>query len=209
MGKQLIDYSAGVPRASAVKAAGFAGAVRYVSPARDAWMKGSSDLRVGIIEDMSVESWKPVLGWEGYYEVSDLGNVKTVARTAMRKNGSPIPVKERVLSQAADKQGRKIVCLKRGGSAKMRRVHTLVAEAFIEEVPEGKVVCHLDGNASNNKLSNLRVDTQSSNIYDSIEHGTHFNAGKTECPQGHEYTEENTTWYRNMRYCRACRRKAK
>ena len=40
MGKQLIDYSAGVPRASAVKAAGFAGAVRYVSPARDAWMKG-------------------------------------------------------------------------------------------------------------------------------------------------------------------------
>ena len=40
MGRQLIDYSAGIPRASEVKRAGFAGAVRYVSPARAAWMLG-------------------------------------------------------------------------------------------------------------------------------------------------------------------------
>ena len=52
--------------------------------------------------------------------------------------------------------------------------------------------CHNDGDFENNRLSNLRWGTKSENTLDSVKHGTHNNARKTRCPQGHEYTEENT-----------------
>ena len=68
---------------------------------------------------------------------------------------------------------------------------------------------HLDGIPANNRPENLRYGTGSENIYDAVEHGTHYQARKTHCPAGHEYTEENTYVFPNgARHCKTCRRES-
>ncbi|AEK09646.1 HNH endonuclease [Mycobacterium phage Mozy] len=87
-------------------------------------------------------------------------------------------------------------------------VHVLVLEAFVGPRPEGMNACHNNGIPNDNRVENLRWDTPSENNRDLIRHGTHVQARKTHCPQGHEYTPENTRLYLYeggwRRYCRAC-----
>lgn len=68
--------------------------------------------------------------------------------------------------------GYPFVWLTIGGVDKARRVHKLVALAFLGERPDGMVVCHNDGDRKNNAVSNLRYDTPSANTRDSMRHGT-------------------------------------
>lgn len=98
-----------------------------------------------------------------------------------------------------------------GTGVKMTMVHVLVAAAFLGPRPDGMQVRHADGDRFNNHLSNLCYGTSKDNTDDAIRHGTHtslINKQKTHCPQGHEYTPENTytppgTCYRGCRTCRA------
>lgn len=105
-----------------------------------------------------------------------------------------------------------MVGLKDGTTSRKALVHVLVLEAFVGPRPEGMACCHNDGDGQNNTLANLRWDTYSSNNHDLVRHGTHWNARKTHCPNGHEYTQENTRIYVhngwNLRYCRACEKQA-
>jgi hypothetical protein len=103
------------------------------------------------------------------------------------------------------------VSLRRGSKSVRRAVHTLVCEVFHGPRPTPKhEVRHLNGDPTDNRVENLRWGTKSENRWDSVRHGTHFNASKTECPQGHRYTPENT--YVNSvtghRHCATCRRDA-
>jgi hypothetical protein len=104
------------------------------------------------------ETWKSVVGFEGLYEVSDLGNIKSV-RTgkAMRPHALP----ERYPH----------VTLSRSGLEVSAYVHDLVTEAFIGPKPEGYEVNHINLNKRDNRLENLEYCTCQENIKHAIEHG--------------------------------------
>ena len=145
------------------------------------------------------ETWRPVVGWEAYYEVSDQGRIRRIF----------LPPFEgyRVLRPAFSRGGYPTVGLSCPGCVVRRAVHVLVAAAFIGPRPPGMEVCHNDGKSGNATLGNLRYDTPLANAQDQRRHGTHHNASKTHCSKGHEFTPENTRInVRGGRECRACRR---
>ena len=74
------------------------------------------------------EQWKPVVGYEGLYEVSNLGRVKSLSREVVGNGGSTYMTKERILKPASKKYPQ--VSLSKDGTQKSYRVHTLVVEAF-------------------------------------------------------------------------------
>lgn len=100
------------------------------------------------------EIWKDVVGYEGLYQVSNLGRVKSLPRRIMCGWADFIS-KEKIISQANHRQGYKIVCFHRNGKQKTYKVHRLVAEAFIPNHKKYKCINHKDENKSNNVVSNL------------------------------------------------------
>lgn len=129
------------------------------------------------------------------YEVSDQGRVRSLGT-----KGHP----GRILNGSVGKYGHIRVRLRTNGSTQRHFVHVLVMSAFAGPRPAGLQVRHLDGRAGNNSLSNLKYGTARENQLDSIEHGTHWQLLKNECPKGHEYDEDNTYTNGTKRYCRRC-----
>lgn len=107
-----------------------------------------------------MENWKPVFGFEGLYDVSDHGRVRTV-KTARIKKPTPNP-----------KDGRLNILLWNGNKCKMMKVHRLVLFAFVGPPPKKHECCHGDGNPQNNLMGNLRWDTTAANQADRVKHGT-------------------------------------
>lgn len=87
-----------------------------------------------------------------------------------------------------------------------RLLHNVILESFVGPRPPGMMGLHWDDDPTHNALSNLRWGTPTENNLDALRNGRNVNRNKVECPVGHEYTDENTWWYRGYRYCRACRR---
>jgi hypothetical protein len=113
------------------------------------------------------ETWLPVAGWEGLYEVSDLGRV----RSLKRKGGNNRWYGGKVLIPYPNK-GYPAVPLCRGGGRTMTQVHRLVLEAFRGPRPPGTMACHNNGDRGDPRLSNLRWDTCRANMADQYIHGT-------------------------------------
>ena len=149
------------------------------------------------------ETWLPIPGYEGRYDVSDQGRV----RSWLPCRGMAIP---RVLRPGINRGGYPLVVLYFNGKT-TREVHRLVSLAFIGPLPEGQHTRHLNGNPANNALSNLVYGTISENNLDCVRHGTHHQTAKTHCPQGHPYNDANTYRdpHRNNRLCRVCTRERK
>lgn len=118
-----------------------------------------------------VEEWRPVVGYEGIYEVSTLGRVRSLARFVRRSDGVLCPVKERIRKPVLHHRGYLIVLLRKEGSAATKQIHQLVLEAFVGP-SNGLQTRHLDGNRTNNKLENLCYGTSRENTDDRIRHGT-------------------------------------
>lgn len=152
------------------------------------------------------EEWRPVVGHSGY-EVSNLGNVRSVDRIVVRyQRGRRVeqPRRGQSITPVANvKSGHLFVRL---GRAAHCTVHALVLEAFVGPRPSGLEGCHNNGDPSDNNVSNLRWDSRSSNLRDAVRHGTHPMSSKTHCKNGHEFTPENTVTTARQRRCRACRR---
>ncbi|MFV2195998.1 NUMOD4 motif-containing HNH endonuclease [Nocardiopsis sp. LOL_012] len=143
---------------------------------------------------MSAEEWRAVVGYEGLYEVSSLGNVRS---WTPRKNGEP-------LTPWLNRNGYLRVALGRDGH---HYVHRLVAAAWLGPCPEGQQTRHLDGDKLNNRAPNLAYGSNSDNLLDSVRHGTHPWASRTHCPRGHEYAGSNLyVDPSGRRSCRTCRR---
>ena len=116
------------------------------------------------------ETWKDIKGYEGRYQVSNLGRVKSLKRTITRKNGKKYSVEERILKPQTDRYGYLRVNLyDSSGKIKRLRVHRLVCEAFHENPENKPCVNHIDENKANNVASNLEWCTYEENN----NHGTH------------------------------------
>lgn len=154
---------------------------------------------------MAVEEWRPVAGFEGVYEVSSTGRVRSLARRDSRGNRLP----EKILKPWVGSDPRLHVTLYNNGTAAKRKVHALVAEAFLGERPAGMEVCHWDDNPVNNNATNLRYGTRGDNMRDRVRNGGHHQARKTHCSRGHLLQAPNLrpdVAARGQRNCLACTR---
>ena len=110
------------------------------------------------------ELWKPVVGFEGLYEVSNLGNVKSIERNGTVKCG-------RHMSKILDNYGYYMCRLRNKNIVKLPKIHRLVAQAFIDNPENKPQVNHKDGNKLNNCVDNLEWVTSRENIIHAVENG--------------------------------------
>ena len=112
-----------------------------------------------------MEIWKDIPGYEGKYQASNLGQIRSLDREI----GTPgirghKTMKGRILRPGPVKSGHLYVVLGHGKAG--IPVHTLVALTFLGPRPSGADICHNDGDPTNNRLENLRYDTRTNNILD-------------------------------------------
>lgn len=156
------------------------------------------------------ETWKPIPEYEGLYEVSDQGRVKSIARL-VKQGGHDRRVHERIRKTYTRASGHLQTSLSKAGVIRSWEVHVLVMLAFVGPRPAGMEVRHLNGNPADNRLSNLRYGTRAENVQDAIAHGTAWEQSKSACPRGHRYDGANLVRRRGRngylyRLCRACER---
>lgn len=159
------------------------------------------------------ESWLPVAGYEGCYEVSNLGRVRSVARKLeYRGRGGPAfrSWPSCILRQVPLDSGHLRVTLASAEHVKRTvSVHTLVLTAFVGPRPDGMECCHGDDDPANNHVGNLRWDTKSANQLDCVRHGNHYEARKRRCPRDHSLAVPNlmpSQLKQGARSCLACAR---
>lgn len=149
---------------------------------------------------MSAEEWRPVPGFQGRYEVSDLGRIRSLLR-----GGDPRPI-----SQRPGWNGYPSARLSVGdGRERGLYVHTLVMLAFVGPRPAGMETRHLNGDRTDARLVNLAYGTHSENMQDRLAHGMNPSANKTHCPAGHPYEGANLQTVLSggkfrKRVCRTC-----
>ena len=148
----------------------------------------------------AVERWLPIAGYEGSYEVSDLGRVRSLDRI---DSGGHARI-GKVLSPCAERDQHLSVTLCTGGSRRNFQVHHLVLVTFVGPCPPGMEGCHWNDIPDDNRLANLRWDTRRANALDSIRNGNHAQGMKTHCPQGHPYSGSNLRVYKGTRHCIEC-----
>lgn len=150
------------------------------------------------------ERWLPIPGYEGTYEVSDHGRVRSLPRRVIRSDGRPRTIHGGILSPVSTDDGRVTVTLP-GTPRRKHKISRLVLTAFVRPPLPGEEACHHpDHDPTNNRLDNLRWDTSSENALDTVRQGRHHGVNKTHCPKGHEYTPDNIYWSGNRRTCKAC-----
>lgn len=117
-----------------------------------------------------MEEWRPVVGWEGAYEVSSDGRVRSVVRIVKMGNGagSMRTIGGDIMSSCIANNGYTKISLKFGSKSKTTSIHRLVAEAFIACEKTGMQVNHIDGNKLNNHVANLEWVTPGENTRHSI-----------------------------------------
>lgn len=109
-----------------------------------------------------IEEWRPIYGYEGLYEVSSYGRVRSLDRYEVNNLGYKRLLKGKILSPGIRKDGYFVVSLRN----KMFRVHRLVAQAFIPNPDELPQVNHKDEDKSNNNVDNLEwCDSKYNNNY--------------------------------------------
>jgi hypothetical protein len=110
-----------------------------------------------------MEIWHSIEGYEGVYQISSLGRVKRLISNRC--------LKERILKPNTVRDGYQAVKLCKDSLKKVFVIHRLVARAFIQNPQAKPFINHIDGNTSNNCISNLEWCTQSENIIHSYKRG--------------------------------------
>lgn len=167
------------------------------------------------VESLPGERWKPIPGYVDFYAASSCGRVRSLDRITTVQSPTrgewtafyPGRVLRTPLSN-----GYLRATLDLGRSKRKWSVHQLVCMAFHGEKPEwAHGVRHLNGDPLDNRPQNLAWGTSTENNRDTVRHGRNVNKQKTHCPQGHEFTPDNTYYVKtqgNSRYCRTCKNAA-
>lgn len=140
------------------------------------------------------EQWKDIQGYEGLYQVSNMGKIKALRRRVdtgkcHREWG------EHFLSYGVDDSGYFRTNLAKDGANKTVKVHRLVAEAFIPNPDNKPTVNHKDGNKQNNSVENLEWATMSEQLHHAHKVGLKSTAGEKN-PM-HKLSKEDVEWIRN------------
>jgi len=137
---------------------------------------------------LEIETWLPVVGYEGIYSVSNFGNVISHDRNVKHYRGGYKVVLGRELSKIEDNHGYLNVRLSKFGEAKNKRIHALVAEAFLNHSVNRKfVIDHINNDKKNNKLSNLQIIKQQINNTKDRKRKGRF-AGVSKCGENYRAT---------------------
>ena len=145
-----------------------------------------------------MEEWRPVVGYEGLYEVSSHGRVRSLDRVTTYMDGRRVAYQGRVLALSDNGYGYAVVTLSRGRrDKKVRLVHSLVMESFDGPRPTGFDICHRDNDKRNNRPENLRYDTREGNLADTPRLAVY-------CGRQHPIAGVNTR--DSQRRCLACSR---
>ena len=152
-----------------------------------------------------IEEWKPVPGHEGEYEVSNLGQVRSLTRVVRRSDGKPQTITGRILKQT--RSGPMAGTLNLRGDSKPTRIGRLVAEVFIRPPEEGEVILRHEDDKTNNRVDNVFWGTRT-DVAKALEDGAgHPNSRKTHCRRGHKLEAPNLArahLKRGQRACLAC-----
>ena len=110
-----------------------------------------------------MEEWKSIPGYEGLYEVSSYGRVKSLEKSYIRKNGVIDHKPEIILSPKNNGKGYFIVCLYKNKTHKYYLIHRLVAQAFLPNLDNLPCVNHKNEDKNNNRVDNLEWCTEKYN----------------------------------------------
>ena len=116
------------------------------------------------------EKWKDIIGYEGFYQVSNLGNVKSLFRIIQTGNNKR-SVKEKILKSNINRYGYVMVTISKFGKLYTHSVHRLVALAFISNPLNKPQINHINGIKTDNYLDNLEWNTVSENNQHSFDNG--------------------------------------
>ena len=151
---------------------------RFVMPEPHTWQNAlsrSGTPRRCVLADQQregafvMERWKPVPGYEGLYDVSDQGRVRS-----WHKGGSERDSLRKTSKILSDGRSRYVlVGLSKNGIKNTMLVHRLALEVFVGPCPPGMECCHNNGDKHDNRIENLRWDTRSANMLDAVEHDGH------------------------------------
>jgi hypothetical protein len=115
------------------------------------------------------EVWKPIEGYDGFYEVSNLGRVRSYmppANVKYARRDTPL-----IMTPQRNDHGYMVIALIKNRTRKVFRIHRLVASAFIEKVDGKYYVNHIDGDKTNNNVDNLEWCTRSENMVHAFKTG--------------------------------------
>ena len=118
------------------------------------------------------EIWKDIPGYEGYYQVSNIGNVRSMDRWIKRSGGvGDLHVKEKILANCTSRHGYVQLSLHKDKKSKKIFAHVLVMLAFVGEKTKGNDVNHINGIKNDNRLENLEYCTRSENMIHAFNNG--------------------------------------
>jgi len=121
------------------------------------------------------EIWKDIKGYEGYYQISNMGNVKSLEHTVTKSNGVVQIRKERIMNKRESTDGYYIAKLNMNNHSKSIAIHRLVAQHFIPNPDNLPEVNHIDTNRKNNRVDNLEWCTHKDNVRYSADKGHYRN----------------------------------
>lgn len=155
------------------------------------------------------EEWRPVVGYEGAYEVSNRGNVRSLDREIQKSDGKKYPKRGQPLKKKLTRTGYHIVTLWDTPQPHHFFVHRLVLEAFDRPRKSGELCRHLNDDPLDNRIENLCWGTPAENNYDAVRNHVHPMANKIVCPRGHALRGANLVpakLRQGKRECLACSR---
>jgi len=128
-----------------------------------------------MVNYQDTEIWRPIQGYEGRYDVSNHGRVKSLKRKCRSWHHGTEGIRKvpgKIILGGGKRY--RLVQLRDGKKGRYFKVHRLVLEAFVGPCPDGMEACHNDGNSFNNHVGNLRWDTPINNHADRKSHGTNM-----------------------------------
>jgi len=144
------------------------------------------------------ELWKDINGYEGYYQISTLGNVRSLDRIVTYKNGRTAKYKGSMRSPSVSEY--RLIALSKDGSVSVKKISRLVAEHFLFKIDGKDIVNHIDGNKKNDCVANLEWCTLSENSIHAFENNLSSKKNKV---AGVFYEKRRGKWasylYRNSK----------